>query len=70
MSTPAERAHLRLCEKLAHSTTTHSARSQTDRRWHSMTTQEAIARARNGRKSGPKARGRKAVLHFQSDYEE
>lgn len=60
ISTPAQRAHLRCCMKLADSITTHSAPIPPESRsgYHPNSLAELQRRGRNGRAAGPKARVR------------
>jgi hypothetical protein len=59
MSTKAERAALRVREQLADRIRTHYMPSPPERRYGEMTYAQAVARGRNGRRSGPSARRRK-----------
>jgi hypothetical protein len=58
MSTETERAVLRLRELLADRIRTHYMPAPPERRYGIMSRAQAVARARNGRSSGPLARRR------------
>lgn len=59
MSTRALRAHFNLMCALKDSVRTHRRDEPIERRGSNMTQLQAVWMARNGRKSGPKARDRK-----------